>query len=211
MVCWRRIGGFIVGTSVCAYHVRDRSQEECLRALAEVGAPRGFVSVEMEHWTSIIDVDTDEFELKALGKTVGKVSERLGADALITAVFDDDESWYVAFHSGKEVDRFSYKRTARGTQRRLKGNPQRIAESFSWWDGAKRLESILKKEYKMEASRLRHIVQAFGISVNGAFTKMKDLSESLPPQILESILREEDSPIAEMIRYRRSFVEYKGG
>jgi hypothetical protein len=176
-----------MGTSAYTYHVRDRTQAQCLEALSKARSPQAFVSPQLADWSSVMDVDGDAMksgEFEARAATVSKV---LGADVIVTGVFDDDISWYVAFKSGKQIDRFCSGSDEYDDAKPVAGNPARLAKSLSWWDGQANLAAVLKKKYRIESSRLKDIVRAFGIPEHRALTTFGDLLRPLPAGLVESL------------------------
>jgi hypothetical protein len=197
-----------MGTSVCAYHIRACSQAKCLKALAATRSPRAYVSIETDQWVTVVDENSDAFRLKSLEQTVSKISKYLDSDIIITAVYDDDDSLYVAFNAGTEVDRYSSSGDGFDwiKRRKFPGSPKSLAETFTWWRGQNRLESALKKEFNLESSRLKQIVRAFGIADSRAFVSFADLNTPLPPELVASFSSEAE--MAMLIGDRR-YVEFK--
>ena len=200
-----------MGTSVCAYHLRDCTQTECLKALALVKSPPAFVSAVTDKWLSVVDENSETFRLEQVEHTVVKLSKILDADIIATAVYDDAESLYMAFRAGIEIDRYS---SGLGGfewmgRRKFPGDPKRLSAAFEWWKGQDRLELALKKKYRIESQRLKEIVRAFGIPDYRALTKMNDLSNPLPFSAERVAELPPDSELGVRIRDRQAYVEFK--
>jgi hypothetical protein len=195
-----------MGTSACTYHIRNCTQARCLEALARVKSPRAFVSSAQEEWLSIADEDCDAFQLESLEQGVAALSKQLSADAIITAVYDDDMSMYVAFHRGSEADRYSTTTVPWKGKRKFSGNPKRLSEAFTWWNQYPQLEAVLKKKFSLEGLRLRKIGLAFGIPERRAFTTFGDLASPLAPEIVASF--SSPSEMERLIGDRSSYAEF---
>jgi hypothetical protein len=195
-----------MGTSVCTYHIRDCTQNQCLKALALVKSPAAFVSAATNNWLTLVDENAESFQLELLEKTIAALSKNLSTTIIETGVYDDDESFYVVFQAGIEIDRFATSHDVYDWLGRQKfsGNPKQLAERLPWWNGQASLATALKKNYKLEASRLKDIVRAFGIPESRAFTKMRDLTRPLPAPVIASI-----PPESELGRQLRDRQQYK--
>ena len=86
-----------MGTSACLYHIRDCTQARPLSGFAEQIPLTPYVSDVINGWVTVADINGDAFRQKAMERTVTKVSKLLAADIVITTVYDDDISQYVAF------------------------------------------------------------------------------------------------------------------
>jgi hypothetical protein len=199
-----------MGTSVFSYHLRGCSRAKCLDALAAVHSPHAYVSQMTDKWVSVIDENGEELKIEPFEETASKVSKFLKADVILTGVYDDDATFFAAFHAGKLVDRCfsSVVPLEWHGQGALPGNPKRLSEAFPWWSGAAQLEAALKKKFKMEGLRLNHMVRAFGIPEHRAFTKIQDLLNPLLSEYLKKM--PPDSNVAIQARDRLAYVEFKG-
>jgi len=199
-----------MGTSVCSYHVRGRTQVECLDALKFAECPDAFVSTPSPDWVSIVDENSEFFRLPILEKTVAKISKKLATDLIVTGVYDDDESFYVAYRRGAEVDRFATSPDVYEWMKRPKidGNPKTLAAAFPWWKNQAILSKALKSDFKMESRRLKEIARAFGIPEHRALSKMKDLLSPLPRLLLARLPPE--SPLALQTQDLLSYARYYG-
>jgi hypothetical protein len=202
-----------MGTSVCSYHIRNVTQARCLDALAKVKSPHAYVSDALNGWVTILDEDADAFRQEPLDHRVAKVSKLLKADAIITVVFDDDITQYVAFHNGVVVDRYStpsdsFELFPWLSDKKFPGNPTRIAQAFSWWKGQSELESILKKKYKMESMRLKDVAVAFSISEYRTSVTINDLRNPIPTARVAGIPA--DSEFGKLLRAKQGFIEFTG-
>jgi hypothetical protein len=194
-----------LGTSLCAYHVRDVDQKQCLDALKAVRSPRAFVSAASDGWVTVIDEDADNFKLESLAVTARKLSKHLSTDVIILGDWDNDIGFYFAFHDGKLVDRFEFSKGEEAGK--PPGKPSKVAAAFKWWKGAAKLEAWLKKSYRFESYRVKDIAAIFGIPDFRIWTKLADFEQPRTPEQLAQIPK--DHPHGKVVHDQMKYVEFK--
>ncbi len=200
-----------MGTSTCVYHFRDCSRKKCLEGLAETKSPRGFVSEVAERWISVVDEETEQFELKKLKRRLRKVSELLESDALLTAVYDDDECFYEAYHGGKVVDRYASDANwfvPKG-EKGWPGNPGKLAKAFTWWAGQEKLLAAFQKKVRVESQRPEAIAEAFGIPRFRVMHRLKDFADLSMARKMVSVMPA-DSFLGKSLRDQLGHAEFDG-
>lgn len=195
-----------MGTSACTCHIHKATQQECLAALIEVKSPRAFVSAPAQHWITLVDEDTERFDIDAFERRVIKLSKVLQRDILVTWVYDGDGCGFTAYQRGTKIDAFSTGVPGFSVPK-AKSNPKKLSGAFPWWTGAADLEKALKKVFTTESSRIKLIARSFGIPDYRPLVRLKDLQDPRHREFAKSATP--DSPFGIALLDQLNFVEFQ--